>query len=110
MSDEAVFELDRGQPVIAIVTFPHMPDAVYFSYTKPGSNRPYVDDGFGEMKSQIVQLSPNVYRYTFSTKGFEAGIGEWSFMGEWDEQLPDGYDEVVVRGKYRVRESAQQLF
>jgi hypothetical protein len=111
-SDAAVSELavDRGQPIIVIATFADGdPDSCYFSFTQPGSERPHVDDGYGQAKSRIVRLSRGVYRYTFSTRDFEHGQGGWSFLGEWDEPLPDGHDEVVIRGKYRVRESERQL-
>jgi hypothetical protein len=105
-----VLDVDRGQPIIVIVTFGDgSPDAVNFSYTRPGSDQPFVDDGFGQPKSQIVCLSIGVYRYTFSTTGFPTGIGHWVCTGEWDAPLPDGHDSVTIRGKYSVRDAPATL-
>lgn len=104
--------VDRGQPVIIIVHFDpneREPDEVNFSYTKPGSERPFVDDGFGQPRSLITRLNKGVYRYVIPTKGFEAGDGSWCFSGEWSERLMSGYDEAYIRSVYHVNYAPQSL-
>jgi hypothetical protein len=114
VAQEGVFEVDRGGPVIMIVTFVDAetqgePDTVNFSYTKPGSARPYVDDGYGQAGSKITHLGLGMYRYTFSTKSFPSGDGHMAFSAEWTHPLPDGYDSVTVRRIYRVRDAPQSI-
>lgn len=109
--------VDRGNPVIVIVTFwDGDANEVYFSYTQPSSERPYVDDGFGQPRSLIERLSdgdpekPGIYRYVISTKGFAPGDGTWRFVAEWHTPRPLGHDDAAITGKYRVRDDgAPQL-
>lgn len=99
--------VQRGQPVIVVVTFGDGdPDEVDFTYSRPGSERPYADDGYGQALSKIERVGPGVYRYVISTRGFEAGIGEWCFSGGWGEILPDGHCEAAIRARYQVTESS----
>lgn len=112
MSDEKATHItvDRGQPVIVVCTFGEGdPDVVNFSFTQPKSERPHVDDGFGQAKSCIVKLEPGVYRYVIPTKGFQAGEGTWHFSGEWITPVPDGYDESSIFGTYQVNPAPKQL-
>ncbi len=97
--------VDRGQPVIVTVYFPFDPDEVNFYYTKPGSDRPHTDDGFGQIDSKIERLGPGVYRYVINTNGFAAGEGEWKFASEWREPLPEGCTMSAIRGEYRINRS-----
>jgi len=113
MIDERVgpsITVDRGQPVIVTVIFGDgEPDEVVFGYLRPGSGQPFVDDGFGQERSKIVRTGHATYRYTIATDGFDSGDGEWSFRGEWDRELPGGYDTVVIKGPYTIRPSSIQL-
>jgi len=104
--------VDRGQPVIVIVTFGDGdPDLeVDFAFTRPGSERPYVDDGYGQPKSKIERLGEGVYRYTFSTAGFMTGDAHWHFSGKWKhvtKQRP--YDEASIFGQYHVNKAPEQI-
>jgi hypothetical protein len=113
MSDrqEPSITVDRGNPVTVTVTFiaDRAPAEVNFQYTRPGSERPYVDDGFGQKHSRIEQLDELVFRYSISTKGFPSGEGHWHFSAEWDEPLPEGHDNASIRGTYVVRDAPAQL-
>jgi hypothetical protein len=103
--------VDRGQPVIVVVSFcDDDPDlGVYFSFTKPGEERPYTDDGYGQPRSKITRLGRGIYRYVIQTSGFEGGDGVWHCHGEWSEARPDGYDAASIFGEYHVNHAPAQL-
>jgi hypothetical protein len=107
--DALLLVVDRGQPVIVEAAFDGDPDEVYFSYTRPQEERPYIDDGYGQPKSLIERLERGLYRYTISTRGFKDGEGEWHFWGEWAQPRPAGYSEAHVRGTYRIRPASAVL-
>ena len=102
--------VDRGQPVVVIVSFcDDDPDLVYFSYTKPGEERPYTDDGYGQPRSKITRLGKGVYRYVIQTGGFSGGDGAWHCHGEWSVARHDGYSEASIFGEYHVNHAPAQL-
>lgn len=103
--------VERGNPVIATVTFGWgNPDEVFFSYLVPDSERPYVDDGFGQDKTKIEWLNDGVYRYTIDTTDFESGAGTWHFWGKWNtpsKRRP--YNKASIFGTYFVLPAPKQL-
>lgn len=102
--------IDRGQPVIVTVTFEEDPDEVDFIWTRPGSERPNADDGFGQRASHIAKLEDCVYRYVINTRGFKAGDGAWHCTGRWNTvttQRP--YIEASIFGVYTVNDAPEQL-
>lgn len=107
--------VDRGQPVIVTIQFgAGDPDnGIYFSYLQPQSERPHVDDGYGQLHSRIEHLGnpgDGIYRYTIDTTDFESGTGDWHFWGEWLTQTRQRpYTRAHRRGVYRVRPSPKQL-
>lgn len=103
--------VDRGMPVIVegLFSIDPEPDEVYFIYTKPGSERPHVDDGYGQAQSRISRLHAGVYRYVIDTTGFTDGKGNWCFRAEWLHPRPEGYDKTTLRGTYVVKPAPEQL-
>lgn len=102
--------VDRGQPVMVTVLFGDGdPDEVYFSYTRPGEERPYTDDGYGQPKSRIIRMGPGCYRYVIATKGFKSGPATWHCSGEWHNPLADGHEEASIFGAYHVNPAPEQL-
>ena len=111
--NEEVFWVDRGEQIRVVAYFPGAaivePDEVNFSFTHPGSERPYADDGFGQPKSKLVRLDAGTYRYVISTADFDPGVGDWVISAEWRDPLPQGHDRELKRGKYGVKSSPKQL-
>lgn len=103
--------VDRGQPVIATVTFDDGdPDEISFIYMRPKDERPYADDGFGQPRSRIERLSEGTYRYTIDTTGFESGDGTWKCCAEWSVATrARPYVRAAIKGRYHVNSAPSQL-
>ena len=94
--------IDRGQPVTITCAFPGITSEVYFAYTRPKEERPIVDDGWGQPRSRIKQISENTYSYTIDTTGFEEGACWWHM---WVE----GVFKASKFGRFFIGESPKQL-
>jgi hypothetical protein len=93
---------DKGNYVRFTATFEGEPSAVFFSYLRPGVQKPFVDEGYGHPESKIMRLSLGVYLYIIDTTGFPAGVVEWHFWAE-------GEAKGSKYGKFEVAKTDPRL-
>lgn len=87
--------VERGNNVTFLARFSGEPDEVFFSYLKPGSQRPHVDPGFGEPGSSIRRVGEGIYAFIIDTSGFRGGVLQWHFWGAGAVQGSE-FGEVVI--------------
>jgi len=90
-----VHVVERGNLVILVAQFTGDPAEVFFSYMKPGEQRPHVDPGFGQRDSRIRRTGEGVYTYVIDTEGFSAGNIQWHFWGTGEHQA-SGFGKVEI--------------
>jgi hypothetical protein len=88
--------IERGNVIFFIATFAGDPSSVFFSYIKPGENRPNVDPGFSQPGSQIAHLDgEGTFMVHIDTTGFTGGMLRWHFWSEGINQASE-FGEVVI--------------
>lgn len=87
--------VERGNLVFFIAQFTGDPDEIYFSYMRPGEQRPIVDPGFGRRGSSIQRTGEGVYTFVVDTDGFTGGKIHWHFWSVGAHQA-SAFGEIVV--------------
>ena len=95
-------KVDKGNEVRITMTFRDEPESVFFSYLRPGSRSPVVDEGYGAPGSLISKLSQTRFQYVIDTTGMKAGPVEWHF---WSE----GPGKASRYGSFSVNAAPAQL-